>query len=153
MNTEKSIKTLNKLLEINNDRIAGYQHAAKEAKENDLKDLFSKMESTSHKFKRELSSELTGLGEKPTDATALSGKVYRAWMDVRAALATNDRKAILKSCEFGEDVAVHAYEDELQNNSNDLSTHQLELLKKQFAVIKREHDGIKNLRDLVIQNS
>src|SRR5258708_1537681 len=104
---KKSIDVLNRLLEINNDRIADYQHAAKETKESDLKDLFSKMEGTSRKFRNELSSEIRNFGGNPTDGTALSGKVYRAWMDVRAALAVNDRKAVLKSCEFGEDIAVN----------------------------------------------
>ena len=37
MNTEKSIEILNSLIQINNDRIQGYETASKETEEVDLK--------------------------------------------------------------------------------------------------------------------
>ena len=40
-NKEKSIEVLNTLIEIHNDRIAGYQHAFKETGEASLKTMFS----------------------------------------------------------------------------------------------------------------
>jgi hypothetical protein len=46
MKNEKSIDVLNKLIEINNDRIEGYQTASDETKESDLKELFSKLSNT-----------------------------------------------------------------------------------------------------------
>ena len=54
MNNEKKIDALNSLIEINNDRISGYETATKEAKEADLKMLFSQHQNTSIKNKTEL---------------------------------------------------------------------------------------------------
>jgi hypothetical protein len=45
MEKEKTIEVLNTLITINNDRIEGYDTAAKETDEYDLKNLFSQLAS------------------------------------------------------------------------------------------------------------
>src|SRR3989344_995229 len=100
-NNKDIIDSLNNLIQINNDRIQGYLTAAKETEEADLKELFSEMMQTSQECRRELVQEVTKLGGTPIEGTTVSGKIYRAWMDVKAALTSKDRKAILNSCEFG----------------------------------------------------
>ena len=109
MDTEKTIEALNKLIVINNDRIEGYKTAAGEAKETDLKKLFSDLSQTSVECRKELVAEVTRLGGAPDEGTKTTGKFYRAWMDVKSALSGNDRATILDSCEFGEDVALQTY--------------------------------------------
>lgn len=146
---QRSIDLLNELVEINNDRIAGYQQAIKETNEPALKTLFMQMVETSKKCRSELAAEVNKLGGEPTEGTATSGKLYRVWMDIKSAFTNKDRKAILSSCEYGEDFAVHAYEDTLQ--SDDLMTEHQYLLKKQYALIKAEHDKIRNVRDAVVK--
>lgn len=47
MDNEKQIEVLNSLIIINNDRIEGYKTAGAEAKETDLKMLFSDLMETS----------------------------------------------------------------------------------------------------------
>ena len=54
MNKEKSIDVINSLIEINNDRIEGYETASKETQEADLKSVFSQFAKTSEKCKLEL---------------------------------------------------------------------------------------------------
>ena len=49
---------LDDLIEINNDRIEGYEKAIKETDDPDLKALFIDMASRSHQFKNELSAEV-----------------------------------------------------------------------------------------------
>lgn len=141
---QKVIDQLNNLLEINNDRTEGYTTAAKETNEQDLKALFSECAAHSNTCKQELIAEITRLGGKPVQGTRNTGKLYRAWMDMKAALTGKDRKAILNSCEFGEDVAVKNYDDALR--SNELAgLHQL--INKQYGIIKGDHDKIRSLRD------
>ncbi|MGZ3862269.1 MAG: ferritin-like domain-containing protein [Bacteroidia bacterium] len=149
-NKEKSIDVLNSLLEINNDRIEGYKHAADETDESTLKSLFSELAETSKKCKQELSSEIKKMGGTPKEGTATSGKIYRVWMDVKAALTNKNRKAILSSCETGEDVAVKAYEDALDQAEFVATEHQ-QLIKKQYTEIKAGHDKVKNLRDAFVK--
>ena len=148
MDTEKSIDVLNSLIQINNDRIEGYETASKEAEESDLKTLFSHFTETSLKCKAELVAEVERLGGKPIEGTTTSGKLYRVWMDIKSALTGSDRKAIVNSCEYGEDVAVQTYNDALSHNK-DLTQEQIMMIKEQHDAIKANHDKIKNLRDLM----
>ena len=82
------------------------------------------------------------------DETKASGKVYRVWMDVKAALTANDIKSILASCEFGEDVALKTYDDVLED-PEDTSSELLELINKQRVELQKSHDLIKAKRDMV----
>jgi uncharacterized protein (TIGR02284 family) len=148
MNTEKSIDILNSLIQINNDRIEGYETASKEADETDLKTLFSHFTETSLKCKADLVAEVKRLGGKPIEGTTTSGKFYRVWMDIKSAITGSDRKTIVNSCEYGEDVAVQTYNDAL-SHAEDLTPEQLMMIKEQHSAIKANHDKIKNLRDLM----
>lgn len=149
MNSEKSIEVLNSLIEINNDRIEGYQTASKETEEADLKMLFSKLIQTSQTCKQELISEVHRLGGTSVEGTRITGKFFRVWMDVKAAITGKNRKAILESCEYGEDVAVDTYENALENNLDVLSPEQETMINAQQLLIKADHDIVKGLRDLV----
>lgn len=144
-NNQKSIDALNNLLEINNDRIEGYKHAVEETDEQDLKTLFSEFAGTSYKAKLELTAEVEKLGGKPVTGTRNTGKLYRTWMDIKAALTNKDRKAILNSCEYGEDVAVKNYEDALKDKN--ITSPAYNIINNQYSKIKTEHDKIKGLRD------
>lgn len=147
MENQKQIDVLNQLVEINNDRVEGYETAAKEAQTNDLKQLFGELKSTSRDNLEELSREVVLLGGTPTESTKVTGKFFRAWMDVKAALTGNDRHQILVSCEFGEDNALKTYHDVIDNKSGSLSGKQLEMVRKQSEKIKTDHDKIRSLRD------
>lgn len=145
-NNKASADQLNKLVEINNDRIEGYKTAQKETEDSDLQTLFKRMENHSQNFRAELASEVQKLGEKPIEGTRETGKLYRAWMDIKAALTAKDRKAILSSCEFGEDVALKTYEEVLENNPP-LPFSLRELVLRQKKELALDHDHIKSLRD------
>lgn len=106
MDNRNTVETLNKLVEINNDRIEGYETAIAETDDRELQGLFTQLAQTSRKCNQELKNEIRFLGGTPTESTKITGKFFRAWMDVKAALAGNDQKTILSSCEFGEDHAA-----------------------------------------------
>ncbi|AWI26268.1 PA2169 family four-helix-bundle protein [Flavobacterium pallidum] len=147
METSKSISALNELIEINNDRVEGYETASKETKDNDLKSLFASLQTTSQGNLTELRSEVTRLGGTPEEGTRVTGKFFRAWMEVKAALTGDDRQSVLNSCEFGEDKALEAYEHVLTNHVADLSAEQIALVRKQQASLQAEHDKVRALRD------
>lgn len=143
---EKSTEVLNDLIQINNDRVAGYERAAKEAdaKDLDLISLFNDMAGESRQYLTELRRYVQSNGEKPAEGTTLSGKIYRAWMDVKATFTGKDRKSILASCEFGEDAAQKAYKDALEE---DLTADIRQLVVDQKSSLRKSHDRIKRLRD------
>ena len=151
MENQKQIDVLNTLITINNDRIEGYETASKETDEQDLKKLFTQFALTSQKCKKELGVEVLKLGSKPAEGTKTSGKFFREWMDVKAALTGKDRKAILNSCEYGEDVAVDTYKKVLKDNLSDITGKQQKLLISQHALIKADHDKVKSMRDALVE--
>ena len=147
MEKEKAIEVLNTLITINNDRIEGYETASKETEELDLKTLFAIFISTSQKCKQELISEVHTLGGEVAEGTKISGKFFRVWMDVKAALTGKDRKAILNSCEYGEDEALDTYEEALENGLEHLSAVQQTMVIAQRSLLRADHDHVKALRD------
>ena len=150
MENEKTIAVLNTLITINNDRIEGYETASKETEEQDLKTLFAQFSSTSQKCKHELMNEVSKLGGTAAEGTLTIGKFFRVWMDVKAALTGKDRKAILNSCEYGEDQAKDTYEKALENDKENLSMEQQTMIKAQHSLLKADHDKVKSMRNLVM---
>ena len=156
MDKDETIDGLNSLIEINNDRIEGYEKASNETEENDLKSLFASFIRTSQKCRLELIDEVHFLGGTPAEGTKISGKFYRAWMDIKSAITGRDRKTVLDSCEYGEDVAVNTYDkviDDFGDVSLGTSSPLKALLFKQRNLIKADHDKVKSLRDMERQGA
>lgn len=70
-------------------------------------------------------------------------------MDVKAALSGKDRKAILESCENGEDLAKDTYVKALEDNSENLNAVQQIMIQAQKTLLAADHDRVKSMRDLV----
>lgn len=133
------------LIIINNDRYEGYKNAAENTKDADLKAMFNDFSTQSRGFAEELKRFVTGdLPQR--DETKNTGKLYRVWMDVKAAVTGKDRKAILSSCEFGEDVAVKHYEEALSKQEG-ISAEAKDTISRQHSAIMKSHDRVKALRD------
>lgn len=146
---ESLIETLNDLIRINNDRINGYGKASDEIKntEADLQAMFAKMADDSRDHVRELSNAVVKLGGEPATDTTISGKIYRAWMDVKAAFASKERLSVLEACEFGEDAAQKAYDTALKSDA-EMNAETRQLIMDQKTSLKTAHDTIKKYRDL-----
>lgn len=141
-----TVETLNDLIQINNDRIVGYDKAIEELGDGDadLKALFATMSAESKNLKMSLVSEVQAAGGETETGTTNSGKIYRMWMDIKAAFTGKDRHAILASCEYGEDAAQKAYKSALEE---DLPLNIREVVQQQQQTLKASHDKIKALRD------
>ncbi len=141
---ENVIEKLNSLIEINNDRIDGYEKAA--VTENDeLKSFFEEQAGASLRFRNELVDAVVTLDGRPAEGTTTSGKVYRAWMAFKTSLTGKDAQGILNSCEFGEDAALEAYEEVLSTTT--LSANLSSMIKRQHEAIEQAHDKVKSMRD------
>ncbi len=141
----KKAEVINDLVEINNDRIVGYEKAAHQASDEDLRTLFNNMAMQSRRFANELKQMVTSLGEEPAHDTTIKGKIYRTWMDVKATFAGDSRKSVLASCEFGEDAAQTAYNTALK--SDELTGDARRTVENQKQSLLEAHNKIKNLRD------
>ena len=135
VSNEKVTGLLNDLIEINNDRIVGYEKALEELKteDADLGTLFQRYIAESRQYAQELTHEITRLGGAPTTGTTNSGKIYRVWMDLKAVVTGHDRKTVLENCEFGEDAAQKAYDMALNSEDTQLDTPLRDLIVRQKA--------------------
>lgn len=145
--TENEISILNDLIELNNDRIAGFEKAIADLKDPnvDLKQIFQKFSSQSRVNTQELTALVAAdRGEAETGNTA-AGTLHRVWIDVKAIFGGTDRSSILSEAERGEDAIKKAYQDVI--NDHELSGEALTVVQKQAAEINAAHDAIKALRD------
>ena len=143
--SQELVAVANEIIRINNDRQDGYQLAARETKDEDLKKLFAKFASDSATFRDQLMAEVSQYGGEPAKDSTVQGKVYRAWMEIKKAVTGGDRHAILASCEFGEDAALEAYDNALKSDA--LTSEVREMLHRQRLAIREAHDVVKQLRD------
>jgi uncharacterized protein (TIGR02284 family) len=137
-------ETLRDLIRINNDRVNGYSKAATQTDDQDLQSLFSQLSQQSRQFATDLRRLVIDNDKNVTDETTPAGKIYRAWMDVKATFGGDDRHGILASCEFGEDAAQKAYRDAL---NEDLTVDVRATIESQKAILRQAHDKIKMMRD------
>ena len=143
---QKTISTLNHLIEALMDGQKGYQQAADEARDADLKTLFGEYSAQRAKFAGELQAEVSQLGGgKPESSGSVTSAVHRTWINLKSALTSQDRHGILAECERGEDSAVKSYREALANGS--LNPAALSVVQRQHDAVLASHNAIKKLRD------
>lgn len=141
-----TISILNDLIETLKDGQEGFRAAAADVKAADLKTIFSEYSLQRSKFVGELQSLSRSLGEKePETEGSVAGALHRGWINLKAAISSQDEHAILVECERGEDSAVSEYKKAIKEN--ELPANVLEALQTQYEKVKAAHDRIRNLRD------
>lgn len=145
---EQVLSTLENLIEISRDGQEGFAQAAEHATSSDLKALFTGYSSERARMVSELQVLERQHGKTEVDHTGtLAGGLHRAWINVRAAVASREDQAILEEAERGEDVAVKAYEDALAPGSRVLPVSVAFVLERHLASVQAAHDEVRNRRD------
>ena len=143
------ISTLNNLIETLKDGQEGFKQSAEGVDDTQLKTIFDTLSLQRSKFAGELQNEVVKLGEPdPEDSSSATGAMHRAWINIKSAVTKRDRHAILAEAERGEDSAVAAYKDAMEE---DLPEPIKEIVSRQSAEVKTAHDKIRNLRDAAAQ--
>lgn len=148
-NTQKKIDIVNQAIEINNDRIAGYEKASEIVSGDDiheLQNLFDQYRHQSEQFNTELRPFVEQFGAEADEGTRMSGKLFRIWMDIKSIVAPSTSQAVLENCEKGEDEWKEAYR-KLLNDSVEHYPELTNVLQDQMATQISAHDHIKSLRD------
>jgi uncharacterized protein (TIGR02284 family) len=143
--TDAQADTLQELLHFVNDRIAGYERAVAESEDPQLRGYYKQLVSQSQQFATYLNTCLTQAGGSRETATTLKGKLYRTWMDVRAALTGRDEQTILGSNIYGEEWALKAYEEALASQTLRGTVRQA--VERQYAISQATYQRLKNLED------
>lgn len=143
------ISTLNSLIETLKDGQEGFKQSAEGVDDSQLKTTFDQLSLQRSKFAGELQNEVVKLGEPdPEDSSSAAGAMHRTWINIKSAVTSRDRHAILAEAERGEDSAVAAYKDAMQK---DLPAPIREIVSRQQTEVKAAHDKVRNLRDAAAQ--
>jgi len=136
--------TIHHLIERCKDGAKGYLTASEDIEDKDLKDLFKKYAVQRDSMITELQDQLAQMGSLDDESSSIEGTVHRAWIDLKSALTSRDRRRVLEECERGEDYAVKAYKEALEK---DLPATLKQIVQQQYDDVKRAHDHIRSLRD------
>ncbi|WCT10711.1 transaldolase [Mucilaginibacter jinjuensis] len=146
--SENTMDVINDLIEINNDRVEGFEKAARDLEDHDsgLNMIFKKLANESRENATVLTEIAQNNGQAPVDGTSTSGVLHRAWLDVKSVFTGGDAKSILDECERGEDAIKDAYSTAL-STEHEIGYELQAILQKQQMGIVAGHDLIKSLRN------
>lgn len=140
---EKTIETLQELIQINLDSQDGFQQVAEKTDDTRVAQLFRSLGQERGAQAEELKSLVMVNSETPEDSGSFAAAAHRVWIDLRAALG-GDAKVMLIEAEKGEDAIKEKYEEALKDEPG---TAVSDVLHRQYAAVKAGHDKVRDLRD------
>lgn len=141
---DKTISTLNDLIETSKDGERGFMKAAQDAISPELKSVFTEAARRCREAISELQALVRSLGGDPDKSGSISGAIHRGWVSLREAVSSHDDEAILEECERGEDYAKSQYRKALES---DLPFAVREVVDRQGRGVIANHDRVRALRD------
>ena len=145
---ENDISALKDLVTTLEDGREGFNTVAESLDESGHGQLAGRMRDFAAERGR-LSAELrqyaAKLGEEIEPKGSAVGALHRGWISVKDALTGDDAHAILSAAEEGEDHAVKAYEEVLEDD--EISPALRTLVTSQATVVRNAHDAVRDMRD------
>ena len=138
------INDLNELIETSKDGEQGFLKAAQDAKDAQLKAIFTEGARRCAEGARELQNLVRQLGGDPEKRGSAAAAVHRGWINVKEAVSARNDKAILEEVERGEDYAKKQYRDALEE---DLPPDVKSVVERQYKGVIANHDKVRALRD------
>ncbi len=140
--------TLNHLIEVLKDGQQGFAEAARDIVSADLKAVLSGYAMQREQFATELQVLAQDLGdEHPKESGSVSGAIHRGWINIKASITSRDEHSILEECERGEDAAMAAYQNALENDAEGMPAAAANAVRRQYEDIVAAHNRVRYLRD------
>ncbi|PTT78657.1 aldehyde dehydrogenase, partial [Pelomonas sp. HMWF004] len=139
MSNDDIIDSLNDLIETSKDGEYGFRASAEYLHDTNLKQSFISRAEECRQAAAELQALVVRLGGSAEDGGTAGGALHRGWVAVKGTLAGYTDKAILEETERGEDTALSAYRETLEEA----------LPADVRAVVERQIEGLKRNHELV----
>lgn len=139
-----SVFTLNYLIKVCKDGEQGFQTAEKNVSDPKLKTVFLEKAHHFHQMIEELQNYLIQAGQTPEDQGNMTGALYRGWMNIKAAVTYDSDYAMLSECEKGQEIAMSAYTEVLEEA---LFTEGRDLVEYHDGILKADHADVKRIKD------
>ncbi len=147
METIKTEKYLNDLLEKTYDAQRGYANAAEVTEHVQLKRWLAHQGARRTEFAASLSGEIKNMNKTPENDGSMKGDLHRSWMNIKAALSLNKDESILEECITGEKAAIEEY-DQVLNHKSELPPTVVSILEAQKDEIQSTLNQVKSLEDI-----
>lgn len=144
MDNEAVVDVLNGLMELCRDGEQGFRASADHASTGELQSFLSRRAGHCALAAAELEHVVRSYGAEPAEGGTMAGALHRGWLAIKAALSSNDDKAVLEECERGEDAMVASYRSALEKP---LPASVRVLVQRQAEEAQRHHDEVKTLRN------
>ena len=144
------IEGIRTLIQVNNDRIRGYEAAMNESNEADLKSNFFRFIQSSRRIKSQLIHVLVKSGGSPVQENKLTG-FNGMLVKLKAAIRRRDRLSIFLYWENVEDLVAEMYERILKNECCDLSADHAGIIGSQLSVLEADRHKVKSFREIVAE--
>jgi uncharacterized protein (TIGR02284 family) len=143
--SEHAVKVLNSLIETTLDSANGYREAAENAREGELKTLFSERAQRRMEITRELQQEVRTFGGEPEDDQSMLGKAHNKFVDLKnAVMGGHDDTAVIDEVERGEDFIKGKFEAALRDD--DLPMEARQVVTRVAETIRADHDRIRAMK-------
>jgi uncharacterized protein (TIGR02284 family) len=138
------IAALNTLTATVIDSVTGFEDSAANIENPRLQELFREKASERSRLVEELRSEVRQLGGDPEDDGSFLGKTHQRFLDLKAAIAGRDEKAIIDEVDRGEDYLKSKFQAALQ--SGDLKGETHDLVERLYQRVKEDHEQVSALK-------
>jgi uncharacterized protein (TIGR02284 family) len=142
--TKDSVAVLNGLIETLKDGELGFEAAASDVSQPELRQVLTDFAAQRGQFARALQYQVELTGEHPEVSGSLGGTVHRGWINLKAAVAMREDLAVLEECERGEDAALKVFTDAVAGGELGASRT---IVEGQTIQIRAAHDQVRALRD------
>ena len=145
---DKVVSSLKNLIEICHTGHQGYTTAAENIKNGEYAALFRSYSAQRHAFENELKQHVNRLGgeAESTNASGLladaAGALHRGWINIKSAVTGGGIEALLDECERGDEAAVKAYQEALEQPfPQDIA----QVVRQQYHSIQEAYTRVKGL--------
>jgi uncharacterized protein (TIGR02284 family) len=141
---QDEITTLNTLITTLIDSINGYEDSAANLDSPRIQQLFREKAGERQRVVESLRAEVRRLGGNPEDDGSFLGKTHQRFLDLKAAIAGRDEKAVINETERGEDYLKEKFETAL--SSSTLSGETRAAVEQAYQSVRSGHDQVSALK-------
>lgn len=147
--SEKISNQLNNLLTKTYDAEKGYKTAAEKVETPSVKKFLNDKFRQRATFAQEIKKEIMEYGQLPDEGGSIAGDVHRGWIQLKAALSSNEAEKILEEVERGEKRSLDAYDEILNDTDITLPPSTEQMLTQQRNAIQAALNTSKMYEEIV----
>lgn len=137
------LQSLYRLAQVLNDSVEGYEKLLLDTEDKGWQDDFRTFALNSRSYRSELTVVIRKFNGNPPMGSSTTGKLYRAWMDVKSASHVKDMKGLYQAILWERDATIEIYGSVLP-----LLVHKSEL----HALVQKQRDDMIRLKEAFIQH-